>query len=85
MTISKWKFIKYDSCTLFQTTFRKVYSDPEEDARRLALYQETVAQINEHNEKYKKGEVGWSLGINQFADLTQEERSAHRGFIKRPY
>lgn len=51
----------------------KEYPDPAEDARRFALYKETVAQINKHNEKYKRGEVSWEMGVNQFTDLSLKE------------
>lgn len=29
--------------------------------------------INEHNEKYDNGEESYTMGINQFADLSSEE------------
>lgn len=70
-------------CT-FQTKFNKSYDDPAEDKRRFDLYQESVGLVNAHNEKYKKGEVSYELGINHFSDLTPEERSRRTGKLSLP-
>lgn len=35
--------------------------------------------IDAHNEKYKKGEVTWEMGLTHFADQTPEERSKLHG------
>lgn len=37
--------------------------------------------IKEHNEKFKKGEVTWEMGLNQFTDMTKEEKSRHHGVL----
>lgn len=34
-----------------------------------------MEQINEHNERYDKGQESYTMGINQFTDLTPEEFS----------
>lgn len=65
--------------TLFQEKNNKSYSDPKEDARRLVIFQDSIKMIDAHNEKYKKGEVTWTMGLTHFADLTAEERSKCHG------
>lgn len=62
-----------------QAKHNKSYPDPEEDAKRLAIYKESLAKIDDHNEKFKKGEVTWEMGVNHFADQTPEERSKCHG------
>lgn len=64
---------------MFQAKHNKSYPDPEEDARRKAIFEESILMINTHNEKYKKGEVTWEMGLTHFADLTTEERSKCHG------
>lgn len=52
---------------------------PEEDKTRFAIFSKTVAEVNAHNEKFDKGEVSYSQGVNLFSDLTDEERSKYHG------
>jgi cathepsin L len=36
-----------------------------------------VAAIKEHNEKFARGQVSYSKGINQFTDMTEKEFLEH--------
>ena len=47
----------------------KQYETPAEEARRFALFQENKRRVDEHNEKFAKGEVAYSMGLNAFSDL----------------
>lgn len=62
-------------------TYGKKY-DPEEDQRRFNIYCESLKKIQEHNKKFEAGEVSWSMGVNQFADLRAEE--VPRGLLPLP-
>ncbi len=58
----------------------KSYTPTERDYR-ISVYEENVAKINAHNEK----NLSWTMGINQFADLTAEEFKARfTGGMKAP-
>lgn len=54
----------------WMTTYNRVYSSPEEKAKRFEIFKETVASVNAHNStpgiKYKQS-------VNMFADLNREE------------
>ena len=41
---------------------------------RQKLFEETLQQINEHNEKFKKGLVEVDAGLNEYSDWTYEEK-----------
>jgi DNA-directed RNA polymerase beta' subunit len=58
----------------YKTTFKKTYS-AEEDERRKQIYIETKKRVEEHNEKFEKGETTFTMGINQFSDQLPEEMS----------
>lgn len=66
----------------FQKQFNKNY-EGDEDKRRFNLFKDQVQGIIDHNEKYKKGEVTFSQGINNFTDLEQHERPGG-GFKPKP-
>lgn len=50
-----------------QTEHKKSY-DAEEDRERFEIFKANVKRIVEHNEKFERGEVTYTMGINQFAD-----------------
>jgi len=53
----------------FKAQHEKVYSTPEEEAARKAIFAQNLAKIEEHNAKG----LSWTEGINQFSDLTKSE------------
>ena len=53
----------------YQKQYGKVYSAPEEMRYRLAVYQNNLKKIAEHNAKH----LPWTLGVNQFTDISEEE------------
>lgn len=60
----------------------KSYSTDEE-LKRKAIFKDNLAKIEEHNKKYATGEVTYLMGINQFADLTNEEfKNKYTGGLK---
>lgn len=64
----------------FEVKFNRTYATPEEEQERFNIFKTNYERIQEHNKKYEAGEVTYSQGINQFADLTHEEfKSRHLG------
>ena len=63
-----------------QTEFGKNYPDEKEEQMRKKIFTETLLSIEEHNKKFERGEVTFSMGINNFSDQTPEERARSRGF-----
>ena len=55
---------------LWAHTYGKVYSSPEEQSFRLAIFHETASRINAHNSNPDKT---YTQGLNQFSDMTDEE------------
>ncbi|XP_063905471.1 crustapain-like [Zophobas morio] len=64
----------------YKTEFGKNYSDEKEEQMRKKIFTETLLSIEEHNKKFERGEVTFSMGINNFSDQTPEERARSRGF-----
>merc|ERR1712186_294009 len=56
----------------FKRQFNKSYT-PSEEARRLAIFKENLAFIERHNQDYLAGRETHTVGVNQFADLTNAE------------
>lgn len=56
-----------------QQDFSKVYKSLREDKLRFEIFKSNLQIINEHNAGYERGESSYTLGVNQFADLTEEE------------
>ncbi|XP_031633396.1 uncharacterized protein LOC116347101 [Contarinia nasturtii] len=66
--------------TLYKKEYNRNY-DAEEDAKRNEIFRANVKRIIEHNEKFDRNEVTYSMGINQFADKKPEE---FRSGLSRP-
>lgn len=58
---------------LFQNEHKKNYETDKEDKERFEIFKATVQKIIEHNAKFDKGEVTFSMGLNHFADMHPEE------------
>ncbi|KAL3503487.1 hypothetical protein ACH5RR_037936 [Cinchona calisaya] len=59
------------------TTYGRVYKDEAEKAKRFQIFKKNVEYIESFN---NAGTNTYSLGINQFADLTNEEFRAGNGY-----
>ena len=47
---------------------------------RLAIFHKNLKKIESHNELFKQGKKSYTLGVNQFADLTNTEfRKTYNG------
>ncbi|XP_050517451.1 cathepsin L-like proteinase [Diabrotica virgifera virgifera] len=65
----------YDQYVLFKAKHSKQYRITE-DKLRFQIFQNNLREIEEHNARYAKGEVGWFKGVTPFADWTKEEFKA---------
>merc|ERR1712048_431180 len=59
---------RFGGWTEYKNRFGKVYNGPEEEAHK-ATFEKNLALIEEHNAKG----LEWTMGLNQFTDLTQDE------------
>lgn len=62
----------------FQAQHGKQYRSFDEVKNRRAIWESNWNKINKHNEEYAKGLHTYTLGENQFADMTYEEFTAAR-------
>jgi len=71
-----------DEFKAFKTQFNKVYRNEAEHAHRFKAFADNLKLINKHN---KEGH-SFSLGVNQFADLTNEEwrQTLTMNVVKKP-
>ncbi|XP_068210622.1 digestive cysteine proteinase 2-like [Palaemon carinicauda] len=57
----------------FKSTHRRSYSHAKEELYRKVLFESNLKYVEEHNERFRKGEVTFDVAINRFADMTTEE------------
>merc|ERR1711863_64751 len=57
----------------FKAKFGKNYANAAEESRRFAIFKENAAFIARHNADHKIGKESYTVGVNQFADLTNAE------------
>ncbi|XP_028134133.1 crustapain-like [Diabrotica virgifera virgifera] len=68
----------------FKIKFNKNYSSDLEEKLRKQIFINSLNRVKEQNEKYEKGEDTWYAGINQFSDMTDEEKRRHTGLLPPP-
>ena len=56
---------------------------PQESLRR-SIFEQNLQHIEKHNEEASQGMHSYTLGINQFADMTQDEFVTSRISTTRP-
>jgi xylem cysteine proteinase len=63
----------------FMSMYGKKYSHDEEHLARFEVFKTNMQTIDEHNAK----NLGWQMGVNEFADMTWEEfKAGHLGLIQ---
>lgn len=67
---------------LFKEKYEKYYEATEEDEFRKNIFITNLRMINEHNERYDRGEVTYTMRVNKFADWTPEEIKTLYGRFK---
>ncbi|XP_057662175.1 cathepsin L-like proteinase [Diorhabda carinulata] len=67
----------------FKKNFNKHYT-PEEEEIRFQNFQNNLRKIADQNQKAASGQSTHTSGINQFADLSEQEWS-HRNHGLRPH
>merc|ERR1712136_679541 len=67
----------------FKANFNKAYKNEAENDYRMKVFADNLEKINRHNEEAAAGKHTFTLGVNQFADLTLREwreRLTFKGF-----
>jgi len=68
-----------DTWTAWKMAHGKTYEVAEE-VHRLAVYLENTAKVAKHN----AANLGWTMHLNQFADITEKEFGQRLGLIPKP-
>ena len=66
----------------FKANYNKQYASAEEEASRFQIFSENIDFINQHNSEAANGFHSHTVGVNQFADLTNAE---YRELYLSPY
>jgi len=65
----------------FKNQHGKKYADESEERYRTHVFVSNHRKIAEHNEQHTQGIHKWSMGMNQFGDLTSSEfKAKHTGY-----
>ncbi|KAG1681859.1 Cathepsin L [Nymphon striatum] len=69
---AKAVLVSNEDWDLYKVAFTKVYS-PEEELLRKEIFTINYKRIEDHNKRFRDGEVSYTQGANQFTDMTQNE------------
>lgn len=64
----------HQTVRFLQEKYNKNYKSSSEMSKAFYKYQEAKRETEEHNQKYKRGEVSFSRTLNMFADLPRQQR-----------
>ncbi|XP_060589694.1 procathepsin L-like [Ruditapes philippinarum] len=67
----------------FKKAYNKSFTNENEEITRRLYWEDNMKFIRQHNEKYYRGEVTYSVGENDFADMADDEfeKTYLRGLI----
>jgi cathepsin L len=68
----------------FKIDYSKKYATVEEEQKRLAIFADNLAYINELNKQYEAGKITFAAAVNHFADLSNDEFVQMYNKYKRP-
>lgn len=54
-------------------THEKQYKSLEEEIMRKEIFVSNMEKIKQHNERFYQGLETFSMGVNQFTDMTSQE------------
>ncbi|KAK8719512.1 hypothetical protein OTU49_014017, partial [Cherax quadricarinatus] len=60
----------------FKAIHERKYVDAEEENYRRSVFDHNLQLVKDHNAKHERGEVTFTLAMNKFGDLTNEEFNA---------
>jgi len=69
---------------LFKTVHGKSYSSEAEEALRMNIFFERVAEIEQHNARFEAGEETFTMVINRFSDMLASELSSKMNGVISP-
>jgi cathepsin L len=59
--------------TAYKTKHAKNYETDAEESRRRSIWEENLKKIQHHNIRHSLGEVTYTLGMNKYGDMTNDE------------
>merc|ERR1711963_381873 len=62
-----------DEFHAFKAKYNKEYRNEAEHAHRLKAFADNLDKIAKHNKEAAEGKHTYTLGVNKFADLTEQE------------
>jgi cathepsin L len=71
-----------DEFARFKVDYQRKYVTPEMEAKRLAIFGDNLRFIQAHNQRFLMNVVTFEVGVNQFADMTNEEFSSMMNGLK---
>ncbi|XP_037080221.1 procathepsin L-like [Pollicipes pollicipes] len=66
-------FVERKEWEAYKEKYSKVYRDPVEEHYRMKVYADNKAIVSQHMKEYAEGKHTFTMAINKFADLTNEE------------
>jgi len=57
----------------FKERFARKYDNVEEEEKRMGIFKQNLKKIEYHNYLFSKGQKSFTLGVNDFADMTNKE------------
>ncbi|CAL4124926.1 unnamed protein product, partial [Meganyctiphanes norvegica] len=57
----------------FISKYNKTYENEAEAKKRIAIYQDNVKEMEDHNKLYETGKSSYQMGVNEYSDLTYDE------------
>merc|ERR1712038_760611 len=62
-----------DEFQSFKLKYNKIYKNGAEHAHRMKAFADNLDKIAKHNKEAAEGKHTYTLGVNKFADLTEQE------------
>ncbi|KAG7178289.1 Digestive cysteine proteinase 3-like 5 [Homarus americanus] len=77
-TLTSWK--------LFKARYGRQYESLVEENYRYGIFKKNEERVNNHNLKHERGEVTFTMAMNQFGDMTNEEfNTKMKGYQRQPH